>query len=412
MRTITAAEAAEKWGISLRRVQDYCKSGKIQRAQKFGHNWMIPEDEPRPVDRRQKDAKQKERQGRPLIRKSPYLYMTDLYKEEGSADRCVEELYHHPEAQALFSAEIAYSRGEIDKVYEYANYFLHSHSGFYAVISGGMLLAQCAIWKGDINMWNKAKMHLLEAPCKNEIDRDIISLALSATDIAIRDTENFPEWFARGSFNNLPKDSHPAARVYYIKYLMIAAQEIATGKVNLSWINGLGLMRVLPYISEPMISQMVADKIIIAEAYLRILTAIAYHQTGDDKQATEHLNKAIRICLADRLYAPLVEYRRQLGIFLDDRLAAIDANALKTVKEMHKHYHKGWTALHNAVLRKTVSADLSGREREVARLAAFGLSDGQIAKQLFISESSVKSLIRSAKNKTGANRRYEFINFI
>lgn len=376
---------------------------------------MIPADAQRPLDGRSKAgkaAKEIPSANQPLLRKSPFLDMTDLYKAPGKADTCAEALSHHPEAQALFAAEIAYSRGEIDKVYEQANYFLENHTGFYAVISGGLLLSLCAMWKGDLQMWYKARKHILEAPCKDDVDRDIVLLTLAAADSAIRNTRDFPDWFVHGCFDNLPRDAHPAARVYYVKHLLISAQTLALGSIELDGVYGFGLLKTLPYIVEPMISQMVVDKIVMAEIYLRLLAAIAYHQYGDDPRATEHLDKAIRLCLLDRLYGPLVEHRRQLGPFLDDRLAMIDPEALKQVKLLHKQLHAGWTKLHNAVLNKQVQVTLSNREREVTRLAAFGMTDAQIAAQLHLSESSVKAAIRTAKNKTGVNTRKELVNFI
>lgn len=376
---------------------------------------MIPSDAQRPLDGRRKavrTAKEESPAPQPLLRKSPFLDMTDLYQIPGTADRVTESLAGYPEAQQLFSAEIAYSRCEIDKVYRQANYFLEKHTGFYAIISGGLLLSLCAMWKGDVQMWYKAKRHILEAPCKDDMDREIVSLALASADSAIRNTDEFPDWFMQGRFYNLPRDAHPAARVYYAKHLLISAQDLALGKVELIGASGFGLLRIMPYVVEPMISQMIADKVIVAEIYLRILVAIAYHQYGDDANAAGHLDKAIALCLADGLYGPLVEFRRQLGLFLDDRLAQIDLDALKKVKELHKQLHVGWTNLHNAVLNKSVHLALSNREREVARLASFGLSDRQIAHQLHLSESSVKAAVKSAKNKTGVNVRKDLAVFI
>ena len=95
-----------------------------------------------------------------MPRKSPFLNMTDLYTRPGSAEEAIEALSDMPEAQALFAAEIAYSRGEIDKVIEHASEFLQSHSGFYAVNAGGMLLALAAMWKGDISLYRQAKIHI------------------------------------------------------------------------------------------------------------------------------------------------------------------------------------------------------------------------------------------------------------
>ncbi len=412
MNKITAQQAAEKWNISLRRVQDYCKNGKIFGAERFGINWMIPDDAQKPADGRCKKEKMQASYCSGILRRSPFLDMTDLYSEAGSADRVIKELSCNKETQSLFEAAISYSRGEIDTVYEQARCFLDNRDGFYAVISGGVLLSLVAMWKGDIKLWNKARRYLQDAPCKSDTDKDILALSVAAADSAIRNTKDFPDWFKRGCFDNLPRDSQPAAKVYFIKYLFIEAQELAMGKTEFEDIYGFGLMKALPFIMEPMISQMVSDKIILAEIYLRLLCGIAYHQCGNITLAAEHIDKAIILCLADGLYGPLCEHRRQLGSFLDDRIAAVDPDALKKVKELHKQLHSGWTKLHNAVLNKSVAAHLSPREREVARLVSYGFSDTQIAKRLFISESSVKSLVRAAKNKTGAEKRRDLIEFV
>ena len=46
--------------------------------------------------------------------------MTNLYNKVGGADECAEMLINQPEAYALFQAQIAFRRGEIEKVYEQA----------------------------------------------------------------------------------------------------------------------------------------------------------------------------------------------------------------------------------------------------------------------------------------------------
>ena len=411
---MTVAQAAEKWNMSIRGVQNLCRQGKLGGVERFGTSWMIPYDAQRPVDKRRKQAKdnEAEMQVDTLIRRSPFLDMTDLYIAPGTAEECIKTLSTSPESQALFAAEIAYSRGEINKVLEYANFFLESQSSLFSVIAGGMLLALCAMWKGDLQLWQKAKMHLYEAPCQNDSDRDIVLLSVAATDSAIRKTDDFPEWFKYGCFDHLPVDAYPAARVYYIKHLLINAQELALGKIEFDDIKGLGLMKTLPYIMEPMITQMVADKIVIAEIYLRLLCGIAYYQSGDGARAALHIDKAIALALPDGLYGPLVEHRRQLGVFLDERLALVDSAALKRVKELHKQLHTGWTAIHNAVLENTVSVALTAREREIARLAAFGLSNSEIAKRLMISIHTVNALVISAKNKTGAENKKDLSLFV
>jgi len=54
---ISPSQASEKWGITERQVQSLCKNGKIKNAVRLGRSWLIPKDEPKPLDGRTKEAK-------------------------------------------------------------------------------------------------------------------------------------------------------------------------------------------------------------------------------------------------------------------------------------------------------------------------------------------------------------------
>lgn len=270
MDYISIDEAAKKWGLSKRFVQLLCSNGRIEGATHLGRAWMIPHDAKKPIDGRTKAARSKRDADMPLPRKTPFLYMTDLYNTPGTADDVGESLAYNHEARVLFEAEVAYSRGEIDKVYDIANYLLHKHSGFYAIQSAGMLLAMCAVWKGDIEMWRKAKIHISEAPAKNDNDRDVMQLAISAVDIMVYNVESFPEWFKKGRFEPIHKDAYPAAKVYYAKYLYALGYAVAMGLVKVDGTQGLYIMSVISFSVEPLISWARANNTIMAEIYLRL----------------------------------------------------------------------------------------------------------------------------------------------
>ena len=53
---ITTKQAADKWGISERRVRVLCSEGKIEGAFQVGRGWNIPENAKRPIDNRLKNA--------------------------------------------------------------------------------------------------------------------------------------------------------------------------------------------------------------------------------------------------------------------------------------------------------------------------------------------------------------------
>ena len=52
MEYMTAKEAANKWGISERRVQVLCEQKRIEGVQRLGKAWAIPENATKPPDNR------------------------------------------------------------------------------------------------------------------------------------------------------------------------------------------------------------------------------------------------------------------------------------------------------------------------------------------------------------------------
>jgi len=401
-------QTAENWGISPRRLQTLCAAGKIPGATRFGKAWMIPKSTQKPADGRTKASKEQRssatKKNMPMPRKTPFLHMTDLYSSPGDGEKSVAALEGNPEAQVLLSAEIAYSKGDIETVYESAYYLLHQHSGFYAMISAGMLLALCAIWRGDLHMWRQAKIHMAEAPAKTDADRDIVTFSITAVDSVLYDVTSFPDWFKMGRFELLPADALPAAKVFYAKYLYAVGYSLATKQLQLQGLQGLSLLTVIPNAIEPMISQAIVDNSIIAEIYLRMTCAATYHNGGNNEQAIYHIDRAVALALPDKLYGILAEYGRTLGSLLEQRISRIDPAVWQTVHGLYCTYFAGWTKLSGSVRGKNLATTLTPKEREVAKLAAFGFKNGQIAATLNMSVSSVKQAVTSVSNKTGMPR--------
>lgn len=50
MDYITTKEAAAKWGISDRRILQYCNGNRIEGAVKMGNTWLIPKNANKPAD--------------------------------------------------------------------------------------------------------------------------------------------------------------------------------------------------------------------------------------------------------------------------------------------------------------------------------------------------------------------------
>lgn len=57
MEYMTIKEAAVKWGLSERRIQEICVLEKVPGVHKFGREWAIPIDAAKPADGRIKSGK-------------------------------------------------------------------------------------------------------------------------------------------------------------------------------------------------------------------------------------------------------------------------------------------------------------------------------------------------------------------
>ena len=58
MEYMSAPQAAEKWGISERRVLILCSENRIPGVSKLGYMWLIPKNAEKPIDGRTKRGKE------------------------------------------------------------------------------------------------------------------------------------------------------------------------------------------------------------------------------------------------------------------------------------------------------------------------------------------------------------------
>lgn len=57
MEYMTIKEAAAKWNLSERRIQEICELDKVPGVTKFGRAWAIPTKAEKPIDLRIKSGK-------------------------------------------------------------------------------------------------------------------------------------------------------------------------------------------------------------------------------------------------------------------------------------------------------------------------------------------------------------------
>lgn len=62
MDYMNAKEAADKWGLSVRRVQVLCEQGRVDGVERLGNVWLIPKSVEKPLDGRTREVKKQKQQ--------------------------------------------------------------------------------------------------------------------------------------------------------------------------------------------------------------------------------------------------------------------------------------------------------------------------------------------------------------
>ena len=137
-----------------------------------------------------------------------------------------------------------------------------------------------------------------------------------------------------------------------------------------------------------------------------------YYNSGQKDDAIKHLDKAIKLACADKLYGILTEYVRHFNGLLEERVRIVDELGCVIISHLYQQYNYGWSKISGAVRNKFIATNLTPKEREVAKLVVFGFSIKEIANMVYSSESSVKQTITRIMNKTNTNDKKEFVYII
>ena len=135
------------------------------------------------------------------------------------------------------------------------------------------------------------------------------------------------------------------------------------------------------------------------------LMAISHMALGNRAQASAFVEDAARKALPDGLVSPFASYSRLLGNLVDEVIARDYPAHLEKFKTVRKRFSQGWFTLREALFSGELPPDLTEREYEVAKLAAAGLRNSEIAEELMITESTVRAHMRAIFQKLQIDRR-------
>lgn len=287
MEYISAKEAAERWGIQVRGVQELCKAGRIQGAFKFERSWMIPASAKKPEDPRRtarKDSRTVSYGDYPSL----IAYCTRM--SPGSLSGIPIGITS-PAAIRQFNAEQLYYTGELDACRE----MLRSGGADpETLLSRLSLMLPLSICLGETQTFNDtlAALHGLIDQDSGSVCSRAARLLHSCTALGLYMPHFVPEWIKDGQFAGLPSELIPFAIYTRCKYLLAAKRETeakAAAETALSFFppdEGFSLIHV----------------------YLRLICSAALCATGDMHGCEEHLRETMALALPRGYIIPFAEF--------------------------------------------------------------------------------------------------------
>lgn len=332
------------------------------------------------------------------------LYM--YYRESGKMaealeqmDKCMPHYYqladgHGTGAEIVMRAEAEFNCGNFDtaEILSHKALFVAESKKQNSIYQCALfLLARIAIMRGDSEALRISLQSLQERAKFNKEDlcRHTLDLCEGFVYVTTGTEGSLAEWLSQGDISQT-----------YLSMMVVPFAHIIYGRALLERGEYLKLLGVSEYFMG--VSNIFPN--LLPQVYTKIYLAQANTALGKDEEGISLLTQALETALPDKIYMPFAENGEGLRALLPkaaeriadkDGLACIDRLALMFSKSIRK-----------------VNAEkpaLTQREREVYALVAEGLTNKQIAEQLFISVSTVKANVSRLLDKMGASSRIQLV---
>ena len=151
---------------------------------------------------------------------------------------------------------------------------------------------------------------------------------------------------------------------------------------------------------------------VLALIYTNIYLASANSRIFRETDALDALRRALEMALPDMVYMPFVENCDYIKPLLEKlSCEGFRRDEITKIHELSSTYQKTLDQVKNEHFSECKTF-LTGREEEIAKLAAEGYSNREIGKMLFISENTVKTQMKSVFDKLGINSRVLLKQFL
>ena len=396
-RYLSVREAAEKWGVSERRINQYCSEGRIPGAEKIGKAWVIPADADKPGDPRK-------RKNQSVSHKPPnapelfpgFMPLLNTRFEPGHCMETIEKMKAGPKKD-IAMAEYRYFSGQAEKAMQDTEVYLTSTDGAIR-LSACWIFAYSCLTAGRIDHARHALQEI-----RNTLD------ANRKTAPPVRAIEAFAAFAAAVLLHlPLPEEMPPmetflpllppgirAFALYVLAHYLYLKEEYGQSAGIVEATLAMG-----------------ADAYPISAIYLHLVAVMDYMSLKQPDRAQTHLLTAWEIARPDDLIEGFGEHHGLLGAMLEATIKSKWPEDFKRIIDITYRFSSGWRRVHNPITGHDVADDLTTTEFAIAMLAARGWTTREIANHLNISANTVKDHISEAMRKLRVETRKDLKKYM
>lgn len=392
MKYITAKEAAQRWQISVRLIQQYCNAGRIPGARKFSGAWAIPADAQKPADPRKAPPQ-------PAPAAHPMTLMP-LMNTPFQPGRCLEQIEAMPDGtqKQIALAEYHYFSGHAEEAAREAELFLTCQETP-ARLSACLIYAYANLPLGNIN---RAKFALAEL-------RDALAKSPHASSAQSKAAMAFMGYTSSILLHlPPPEDAPPTNELLPLLPPGLRAFALYV-RAHQLYLKGdharsLGVAEAALLFSSKTYP--------IPEIYLHLVAVMDCMSLKRADDARVHLLTAWKLARPDGLIQAFGEHHGLLGGMLESVIKKDWPEDFKRIIDITYRFSAGWRRVHNSATAETVADNLTTTEFVVSMLAARGWTNQEIGAHLDISANTVKSYLTSSFRKLGISKRQELGQFM
>ncbi len=392
MKYISVGEAAEKWGITKRRVQEYCYSGRINGAIKIGSVWTVPKQAEKPTDPRRGSAeniKNEDVYYNNTTGLFPGVYILDTVCLDGRPLEQIADDFKYNTYKLAFWAEVETSKGNFTKALELLKK-LPKNGEFALVAIHLRWICGHALDNAKERERCVADLDLLKRQYfEDQKELLLIEIVEAIWTTCTYKNEGCPEWMKNGDVSKVPREFSKIAAYTYVRYL-----------------HNEGKFAQMIGVCEGASRFMSEGNFFALDIYFEAFRAIGYISLGDIQKSREILYNIFTATLKYEFYPIFIEFLVFLGgqmeIILKQHNPKLRRVFSDSWKQLFKATEKNWE--NQDVEQSSIEEDLSPnlRELEVLHLIRLGFRHKEIAKIMELNVNTVSSLAQKVKLKRKA----------